>query len=211
MIKLEESYISLGSQKCRYYIYNSANSLPFVVFLHGYSFTSDVWDEVGVLKKLEDEGIPFFAIDMPYGIKSKCEPKSADLLRNLTFLEEAISFLLPKDREVYLVGASMGALVAIKYAIEKSIAGMTLIGPVGTDDPFILERASKIRSPVLIIVGEKDAIIDLKAVKAFSEALPNSEVKVYEDAGHPAYLYKKEEFISDLISNYWKSVKKGGS
>lgn len=59
---IEESY-NVGKYRCRI-IYNNVSGLP-IVFLHGYSFTSDVWRDIGVLNRLEDEKIPFIAIDMP--------------------------------------------------------------------------------------------------------------------------------------------------
>jgi len=176
-----------------------------IVLLHGYTFNSGVWKDIGLLQKLESEGIPFLAIDMPYGTKSECSRRTSDALMNLTFLEEAIDKYLKKGSRPLLVGASMGGYFAMLYAGEREVSGLILIGPVGTEEERVKSKIGSIRSPVLIIVGDKDTIIDLDAIKSFSSALPNARLVVYESSGHPAYLYQKERFASD-VSSFYKQV-----
>ncbi|MGC8996542.1 MAG: alpha/beta hydrolase [Fervidicoccaceae archaeon] len=176
-----------------------------IILLHGYSFNRNVWKEVGLLQKLEDEKIPFLAIDMPYGIKSECSRRTSDALMNLSFLEEVITKRNEKKLKPVILGASMGGFFAILYAEENNVEGLLLVGPVGTEEERVKAKASNLNIPVLIIVGEKDTIIDLESIKSFARTLPNSQLKIYESSGHPAYLYKKEEFVKDVLS-FYKSI-----
>jgi len=63
---------SLAGHKCQTLHYN-APGLP-VVFLHGLSFTNEIWQEIGVTDALTEKHVPFLALDVPYGIKSRCQP-----------------------------------------------------------------------------------------------------------------------------------------
>jgi pimeloyl-ACP methyl ester carboxylesterase len=71
---LEEEPFNLGKYRCRV-IYYQKPGTP-IILLHGYSFTSDVWVDINLLEALEQNGIPYAAIDMPYGARSVCSPKN---------------------------------------------------------------------------------------------------------------------------------------
>ena len=190
-----EELLSIAGFRLRT-VYLKGGKTP-IVLLHGYSFTSLVWRDINLLKTLEDKEIPYLAIDMPYGLKSLCEPKTKNLNKNLVVVKEAVTTLLD-GREPIIVGASLGGYVALQYAVKNPVKGLVLIGPVGPPDPAY----SSIDSPTLIIYGENDKIVALEELRRLSSMISKSRIVVYRGAGHAAYLDKPDDFRRDLITFY---------
>ena len=70
-------------------LYYTASGVP-IVFLHGLSYTADIWQRIGVIDFLMKKHVPFFALDMPYGLKSQCQPKTRSPEKNIAFVNEAV-------------------------------------------------------------------------------------------------------------------------
>ncbi len=180
-----ETYVNVGRFRLRV-IRGEGEGNP-VIFLHGYIFTSDVWKDVTVLHALEYRNIPFLAIDMPYGQKSLCEPKSSDLKDNLNVLYKLVK------GEPIMVGASLGGYIAAEYSIRRPVKGLLLIAPVRC-----LEIADMIKAKVRIIYGKRDLVVSIDEMKRLAD-LTGGELIVYEKATHPAYLDEPERFKRDLL------------
>jgi len=165
-----------------------------VIFLHGYLFTSDVWAEIGVLDFLEKEGIPFVALDMPYGAKSSCKPKSEDPNLSVKIVEEIA------DRKPLIVGASLGGYIALRFSIKNPVEGLLLIAPVRSLEDNLV-RNYPLKTKVFIIYGENDKIVPLNEMRELANLL-KAELIIYENSDHPAYLNQPERFKNDLIKLY---------
>ncbi|MEB3755441.1 MAG: alpha/beta fold hydrolase [Desulfurococcales archaeon] len=175
-------------------------SVP-IVLLHGFSFTSDVWSEIGLLETLCNEGIPFIAPDMPYGMKVTRSFRSRDPLRNISVVEDLLSSL--NFGKSYLVGASLGGYISLRYAAEtNSVIGMTLVAPVNSLEEEIVSYLKRNPIPILLIYGDKDNIVEFSGMKRFSEETKETALVVYEDAPHPSYLRYPERFNKDVITHY---------
>ena len=180
------------------------SSLVPVVLLHGFSFTSDVWSEIGLLQALCKNGIPFVAPDMPYGMKVKRSFKSRDPGKNVEALADALRAL--GLSEVYMVGASLGGYIALRYAVAKdSVKGLTLIAPVNSLEESIIAYFKGNPVPVQVIYGSNDTIVSRSEMEEFTR-LVSGELIVYEDAPHPAYLKYPERFIADVVKHYNRVV-----
>jgi len=166
-----------------------------VIFLHGYLFTSDVWREIGALDFLEERNIPFIAVDMPYGAKSICEPKSGDTEDNLKIVEEVAG------DEPLIVGASLGGYIALKYSVKNPVKGLFLIAPVRSLENELIKNYPKLNMKTYIIYGEKDKIVSLDEMKKLSDLI-KAKLIVYENSDHPAYLNQPSRFKNDLIEFY---------
>ncbi|ABN70602.1 conserved hypothetical protein [Staphylothermus marinus F1] len=198
---IEESY-NVGKYRCRI-IYNSVPGLP-IVFLHGYSFTSDVWRDIGVLDKLEEEKIPFIAIDMPYGARSICSPHTRSVDENLFVLKEIYRGVFGSLKPL-IVGASLGGYIALRYALEKPVAGLFLIAPAHALEKELVKKYRSLSVPTIIIWGSRDRIVKREEMEKLSQLL-EAKLLIYDKAGHPAYLDYPDKFINDLLS-FHKALK----
>lgn len=189
-----EQTVDVDNFECRM-ISGQGSGIP-IVFLHGYVFTSSVWDEIGLLESLEEDGIPFFALDMPYGSKSQCSSRSSDPELNVKIVEQVAGHTEP-----VIVGASLGGYIALKYSAKNPVKGMLLIGPVRGTEEELVKSYGELKANATIIYGEKDNIVSLGEMKELSKAL-NAELKLYEGARHPAYLDHPDKFKQDVLGFY---------
>jgi len=201
---MREDVVHYKDYRCRAIVYQDFG-LP-IVFLHGYSFSCDVWRDINVLDHLYSEKIPFIALDMPYGVRSGCSPKTRNPVENVELLRVAVNAFFGSV-EPLIVGASYGGYIALKYAMKYPVSGMLLIAPVGTSENDIEEYYSRFNKPVHVILGSHDDIVDHDELKNFVEKLPNGRLKVYTGAKHPAYLDKPSDFKKDLLELYRIVVK----
>jgi pimeloyl-ACP methyl ester carboxylesterase len=198
-VVLQEKTLEVATHKCRA-IYNLASGVP-VVFLHGFSFTSDVWQRTGVTELLKEKRVPFLALDMPYGLKSDCHPKTRNVEVNVTVVREAVQNIFGAAAPV-LVGASLGGHVALKYAVRFPVKGLLLMAPVRVLEETLAKVYSQFQFPVRIICGSEDRIASLEELRGLADRLPNAKLKVYEGAGHAAYLDYPDRFRRDLLELY---------
>ncbi len=164
-------------------------------------FTSDVWSDLGVLDRLEKEDIPFIALDMPYGRRSVCSPKTSDPDTNVSVVYEAVHGVFGSVRPV-VVGASLGGYIALRYTLKHPVSGLILIAPVHSLEKDLLKYYPSLEVPVYIIYGSKDHIVSIDEMRELQNKLKNSKLIVYDNAKHPAYLDQPQRFIQDIIKFY---------
>jgi len=196
---LAERTLQSAGCKCRAFVNQTAGS-P-IVFLHGLSYTSEIWKRIGIFDLLKEKRVPFLALDMPYGMKSECQPKTRNENSSVTFVREAIVSNFGSEEPI-LVGASMGGHVALKFAVQFPVKGLLLIGPGRALDEEIADSFAKFRFPVRIIWGSNDNIISGEDMRTLSNKLPNARLITYEGAAHSAYVSQPERFRHDLMELY---------
>lgn len=195
-----EQTVDLDNIECRM-IGRKGSGTP-IIFLHGYVFTSEVWDEIGLFKALEENGIPFFALDMPYGSKNQCSSRTSDPELNVRIVEKVAE----EEPDIVIVGASLGGYIALKYSVKNPVKGLLLIGPTGGMEDELVKSYQQVNALTTIIYGEEDSVVSLGEMKELSKAL-NAELKIYEKAQHPAYLDYPEKFREDVL-NFYNSIQK---
>jgi len=194
-----EKTLQAANHRCKAIIYRAAGT-P-VVFLHGFSYTSDVWQRIGVTQLLIQKHVPFLALDMPYGGKSDCQPKTHSDEKNIAFAREAIESFFGGEVPV-LVGASIGGHMALKYALGFPVKGLLLVAPSRVLEEKLLEAYRKWTFPVRIIWGTEDNIISGEEMRTLADKLPNAKLETYQDAGHSAYISNPDRFRRDLMELY---------
>jgi pimeloyl-ACP methyl ester carboxylesterase len=199
MAILVEKTLNAAGYKCRS-ILHVVTGVP-IVFLHGLSYSSEIWNRIGVTALLIEKRVPFLALDMPYGIKSECQPKTRSPEKNVAYAREALKDVFGEQASV-LVGASIGGRIALKYACHFPVKGLLLIGPGGALEEELVKSYSRFNFPVRIVWGAEDNIISGEDMRLLSEKLPNATLVTYEDAGHSAYVSKPNRFIRDLLELY---------
>lgn len=153
-----------------------------------------------MLRFLEEENIPFLALDMPYGMKSNCFPKVTNPDVSVEVVRDALHYMF--GDELVIVGASLGGYMALKYAVKHPIKGLLLIAPVRTKEEGLMQTYNTMKMPVSIIYGTKDNIVSLDEMEELDYRLANSKLIMYENASHPAYLNNPENFKKELIELY---------
>lgn len=196
---LSEKTIRIASHMCRALI-NNVPGVP-IVFLHGYSYTTEAWQRISVLELLELKRVPFLALDMPYGAKSKCQPRSRKIEVNVGVLNEAIKRFFGEPSPI-LVGASLGGHMALQYAARFAVKGLMLLAPVRVLENGLPKSYRKFTFPVSIIFGSEDRIASLEELRNLLDMMPNAKLTVYQNEGHSAYLSRPERFKRDLLELY---------
>ena len=197
---MSEKTINTTGNKCRAIVYH-ALGVP-IIFLHGYSYNSTIWQRLSVTELLREKNVPFLALDMPYGPKSECEHKTRDEANSITVVKESIQDVFKGEIPV-LVGASFGGRIALKYAVEFPVKGLLLLAPAR---PFADEKTSqayaKFKFPVRIVWGSEDNIVSGEEMRTLADKLPNAKLVTYEGAGHSAYTSHPDRFKRDLLELY---------
>jgi pimeloyl-ACP methyl ester carboxylesterase len=194
-----EKTLHLAGYKCQA-IYFKAKGTP-IVFLHGFSYTSEIWQRIGVTDLLMEKHVPFLALDMPYGLKSRCQPKNRDVQTNIAVLAEAVKNVFGEAVPI-LVGASLGGNMALNYAVKYPVKGLLVVAPSISLEPPLLEAYKGFNFRVRIVWGSYDSLISGEEMRTLAERMPHAKLLVYPGAAHSAYQDKPEWFQRDLLELY---------
>ncbi|MCL5433881.1 MAG: alpha/beta fold hydrolase [Candidatus Marsarchaeota archaeon] len=181
------------------YIYymNSIDSQYALILLHGYSFNSDIWDNIGLSKLLYNKKIQMLAFDVPGFPKSRNNIKldEGEIINIVKELTKGI------QKKKILLGCSAGAYIAAKAAENNdNINALVLVGPVDIEKI----NFDMIKVPIFGIWGSEDKISDHEKGREILEKY-NGEVKVIIGAGHACYINEPNKF-NDIILDIFSSV-----
>jgi pimeloyl-ACP methyl ester carboxylesterase len=196
---LFEKTLTLANHECRAII-NPGSGIP-VVFLHGYSYTSEAWQRTNVLDMLSEKHVPFLALDMPYGAHSHCHPHSRSVEANVNVIKDALRTVFASSSPI-LVGASVGSHMALQFAARYPVKGLLLVGAVRVFEEKLVKAYSRFTFPVRLIIGSEDNIASAEDLRTLAGKLPDGKLKVYDGVGHSAYLGDPEKFKHDLLELY---------
>jgi pimeloyl-ACP methyl ester carboxylesterase len=194
-----EKTLTAAEHKCQA-LYSIVPGTP-IVFLHGLSYTKDIWEQIGATELLIEKHVPFLALDMPYGLRSKCQPKTRNPETNVLIAAEAVKSLFGQMVPI-LVGASIGGHIALMYAARFPVKGLLLIAPSRALSEDLLQSYEEFNFPVKIIWGSRDIVISGEDMRTLSDKLPNAKLLVYNGAAHSAYKDEPEQFKRDLLEFY---------
>ena len=194
-----EKMLNLAGFKCRAF-YHQASGIP-IIFLHGLSYTSEIWQKIGVTELLVEKHVPFLALDMPYGMRTACQPKTRSTEKNLAFVAEATKSTFGSAAPV-IVGASIGGHMALRYAAKFPVKGLLLVSPARALQDDLPKLFDNFNFPVKIIWGSEDNIVSGEEMRTLADKLPNAKLAVYEEAAHSSYKDDPERFKRDLLELY---------
>ena len=194
-----EKTLSVTGYKCPA-LYYTASGAP-IVFLHGLSYAADIWQRIGVTDLLMKKRVPFLALNMPYGLKSQCQPKTRDPEKNITFINEAVKTFFGSAVPV-LVGASIGGNMALRYAARFSVRGLLLVAPARALEPDLVQFYNQFKFSTTIVWGSQDNIVASEDMRTLADKLPNAKLVVYDGANHSAYKDQPDRFKHDLLELY---------
>jgi pimeloyl-ACP methyl ester carboxylesterase len=205
---LLEKKLRINDRECQAIVSKHAGT-P-ILFLHGFSYTSDIWRKIGLLDILAEKKISFLALDMPYGKKSQCMPRSSDPETNETFALEAFKSEFGPKMPFAIVGASLGGYIALRIASRRPAAALLLVSPTRTDRPELVQAYKSFNFPVVIVWGTRDIIVSGKKLREMTSQLPDARMSVYEGASHSAYKDQPERFSKELLELYGLARRKPG-
>ncbi|MCL1965663.1 MAG: alpha/beta hydrolase [Candidatus Bathyarchaeota archaeon] len=176
-----------------------------IVFLHGLSYNIGIWQRLGVTDLLDEKHVPYIALDMPYGEKSLCKPKTRDVEKNVSFVYDVIENVFGGFISPVLVGASIGGYIALQFASRFPVKGLVLVGPARVFEEQLLQSYDSFKFPSTILWGSEDSSIASEDMRTLAAKLPNSKLIIYQGAKHSAYKDCPERFKHDLLELYVKA------
>ncbi len=194
-----EKTLTVASHKCQA-IYYSAPGVP-IVFLHGLSYTADIWQRIGITELLMEKHVPFLALDMPYGLRSQCQPKTRSPEQNLAVVNEAVQTVFGSAEPV-VVGASIGGNMALRFAARFPVKGLLLVAPARALEQDLVQSYSKFKFPTTIIWGSEDNVVASEDMRTLADKLPKAKLIIYDGASHSAYKDQPDRFKHDLLELY---------
>ncbi len=192
MIERQSRFVEIEGGRVHYLTEGSEKGRP-VVLLHGASFTSETWKQVGTMEALAKAGYLVYAFDLPgFG---QSPPSKAN---HRTWLRGVLD-LLNIDRPV-VVSASMSGRYALPLLIETpdKISGFVAVAPVGIME--YQDRLGEITAPVLAVWGEHDTLIPQIQADLLIRSVNAGRKVVIPKGSHAPYMSDPATFNTALLA-----------
>ena len=198
---VESEFLQINGAKVHYRVTGPADGSR-VVLLHGASFSSQTWDQLGTLRVLADAGYRVVAVDLPGFGKSAATSAPAS-----TWLKSFLDAL--KIDSPALVSPSMSGRFSLPLVIDdpERLAAFVAVAPVGIRN--VQERLDRIRCPVLAVWGANDKLIPVEQADLLVAAVADGRKVILQGAGHAAYMDKPREFHQALLAFLAKTLPAG--
>ena len=205
-------------------IYYEVNGIGnTLLLLHGFSNDHTIWDDTGLVKKLQKD---YTVITMDFrGCGLSDKPKNSESYSIEAHIEDINAVLKACNKEFPIIwGWSFGATIALHYSkyskVKATIAGGTYFGPIFTEayinnrlkeitDEIIKNRSiglrqwasvypNEMKNPFLVYTGTKDGNVVVQIRKQKEEILnAGGNVEIFEEIDHYGLISNMDE-----IDNY---------
>lgn len=180
MPEIESRFIQVAGAKVHVLVTGPEAGSP-IVLLHGASFSSATWLEIGTLKTLADAGWRAYAVDLPgFGQSESCDSPRETWLKNVL---DVLATSAP-----VIVTPSLSGQYALPLAVSEPsrIQALVAIAPVAIDR--YRDRLKMISVPVLAVWGEHDRLIPQEHADLLVAASPNGRKAIIAGGSHAPYM-----------------------
>lgn len=196
-IKIKSQFVNVKGAKIHYLEAGDNTTYP-VLLLHGASWNSQTWEDIGTLRFLAEKGYQAIALDLPgYGTSERIS-ESKELFLN-DFLEE-LNFKKP-----IVVSPSMSGIYSLPLVVSHwdNLRGFVAVAPVSISK--YSKQLKGIELPTLAIWGSNDHIVPVKQADLLLTIMPKTQKVILANAGHRCYLDDTDNFHR-YLSNFLDKV-----
>lgn len=200
--RIESNTVIIQGAKIHYQLAGPVGGPP-VLLLHGASFSSQTWHELGTLTLLAKLGLRAVAIDLPgFG---QSEQISGERRQFLISLMQQLNL----DRPV-VVSPSMSGGYSLPLVADhpELLRGFVAVAPVS-----IASYADKLKGnslPTMAIWGSNDGIVPVAQADVLVKQMVNARKVVLQNAGHACYMRATDEFHHHLQNFATQCLPAGG-